>query len=90
MADTVEVPAAQEEEVQEPEVGNITLSDHKQDISSILDKLQVTEVAATTDEAAAAPSAEESEEGPSEVADESETPTEKETTAAPVEAEPSK
>ena len=82
MADIVEVPAAQEEEVQEPEVGNITLSDHKQDISSILDKLQVTEVAATTDEAAAAPAAEESEKGPSEVAEEN-------NTEAPVEAEPS-
>ena len=83
MADTVEVPAVQVEEVQEPEVGNITLSDLKQDMSSILDKLQVTEVAATTDEAAAAPAAEESEEGPSEVAEEN-------NTEAPVEAEPSK
>ena len=70
MADTVEVPAVQVEEVQEPEVGNITLSDLKQDVSSIIDKLQVTEVAATTDEAAAAPAAEESEEGPSEIAEE--------------------
>ena len=82
MADIVEVPAAQEEEVQEPEVGNITLSVFKKDMTIILDKLQVTEVAATTDEAAAAPAAEESEEGPSEVAEEKKT-------EAPVEAEPS-